>query len=92
VHTGHHFDADMFYVVFEKLRINKLANILDIGTRGHGTMTGRVSEQVENVFLTEKKDFLLIHGDTNLSMAGDQTATKLHIPVVYVEAGLCSPT
>jgi UDP-GlcNAc3NAcA epimerase len=90
VHTGQHFDANMSDVFFEEMQIPKPKYNLDINALGHGAMTGRMLEEIEKVLHTEQPDILLVYGDTNSTLAGALAATKLHIPVGHVEAGLRS--
>ena len=75
---------------FEELAIPAPKHHLGIGNLGHGAMTGQMLEKIEAVILEEKPDWLLIYGDTNSTLAGALAASKLHIPVAHVEAGLRS--
>lgn len=90
VHTGQHFDKNMSDVFFEEMEIPKPKYNLDINSVGHGAMTGRMLEGIENLLLKEKPDLLLVYGDTNSTIAGALAAKKLHIKVAHVEAGLRS--
>lgn len=90
VHTGQHFDANMSQVFFDEMEIPKPAYQLNINSLSHGAMTGRMMEEIEQVLLKEKPDFLLVYGDTNSTIAGALAAKKLHVKVGHVEAGLRS--
>lgn len=90
VHTGQHFDANMSDIFFQELEIPAPAHNLDIHGGHHGAMTGRMLAAVEQVCIAERPDAMLIYGDTNSTLAGALAASKLHIPVLHVEAGLRS--
>lgn len=90
VHTGQHFDKNMSDVFFEEMEIPKPKYNLDINSVGHGAMTGRMLEGIEELLIKEKPDLLLVYGDTNSTIAGALAAKKLHVKVAHVEAGLRS--
>ncbi len=90
LHTGQHYDAAMSDVFFREMAIPDPAHSLGIGGKSHGAMTGQMIEKIEQVLLNEKPDWVLVYGDTNSTLAGAIAASKLHIPVAHVEAGLRS--
>ena len=90
VHTGQHFDPKMSGDFFRELDLPEPAHNLGIQGGGHGAMTGGMMEALEPIFQAERPDAVLIYGDTNSTLAGSLTASKLHIPVAHVEAGLRS--
>ena len=90
VHTGQHFDKNMSEVFFEEMEIPKPKYNLDVNGLGHGAMTGRMLEGIEELIQSETPDLLLVYGDTNSTIAGALAAKKLHVKVGHVEAGLRS--
>ena len=90
VHTGQHYDANMSDVFFDEMKIPKPDYFLGIGGKSHGAMTGQMIERIEEVVLKEQPDWIMVYGDTNSTLAGAIVASKLHVKLAHVEAGLRS--
>lgn len=91
VHTGQHFDDNMYESFFREFGIVPPKYNLNIsnmsGASTHATQTGQILEHCERVLMKEQPDMVIVYGDTNSSMAGALAAAKLNIPVAHVEAG-----
>ena len=90
IHTGQHYDYEMSQVFFDELKIPPPRYNLDISGGSHAQMTGQMLESIEAVIIKESPDFVLVYGDTNSTLAGSLAASKIHVPVVHMEAGLRS--
>jgi UDP-GlcNAc3NAcA epimerase len=90
LHTGQHYDQGMSQVFHDELGIPEPGVQLAVGSGSHGDTTARMLQGIEQELLRGAHDLVLIYGDTNSTVAGALAASKLHIPIAHVEAGLRS--
>ena len=90
IHTGQHYDYEMSKIFFDQFHIPTPNYNLNIHENTHGKQTGKMIIEIEKILLKEKPDLTLVFGDTNSTLAGALTSTKLHIPTAHIEAGLRS--
>lgn len=86
VHTGQNYDYELNQIFFEDLGLRKPDYYLNVDTSSLGHVLGETLIRVEEVFLQEKPDAVLILGDTNAAIAGIM-AKRMKIPIYHMEAG-----
>ncbi|MBI2967385.1 MAG: UDP-N-acetylglucosamine 2-epimerase (non-hydrolyzing) [Bacteroidetes bacterium] len=90
LHTGQHYDENMSDVFFKEMGVPQPAYNLNIGSGMHGKQTAQMISGIEEIIVKEKPSCIVIYGDTNSTLAGALAGSKLHIPVVHIEAGMRS--
>lgn len=90
LHTGQHYDDNMSGQFFTELDIPQPKYNLGVGSSPHGAQTAAMLKGIEEIILSTHYDGMIIYGDTNSTLAGALAASKQHLPVYHIEAGLRS--
>jgi UDP-N-acetylglucosamine 2-epimerase (non-hydrolysing) len=90
VHTGQHYDESLSAGFFRDLGIPAPDVNLTVGSATHAVQTARIMERIEPVLCDTRPDWVVVYGDVNSTMAAAIVASKLHLRIAHVEAGLRS--
>lgn len=90
IHTGQHYDPSMSDVFFHQLGLPEPEENLGVGSGSHGTQTAALLVALEELFERRRPSRVVVYGDVNSTLAAAVCASKLHIPIAHVEAGLRS--
>lgn len=90
LHTGQHYDYKMSKVFFDNLGIKEPDIYLECGGGSHAVQTAKIMLAFEPILLENSFDLVMVAGDVNSTLACSLVASKMHIPVAHIEAGLRS--
>ncbi len=89
IHTGQHYDEKMSQIFFRQFRMQPDITI-HLTTANVNAQLGEIMTRLEELFITDRPDCLMVVGDVNSTLAGALVANKMHIPLVHLESGLRS--
>ena len=87
LHTGQHYDWEMWEVFIDELKLPKPHQFLGVKSGTHGKQLAKVIQRVESVLRASKPDIVVVEGDTNSALGAALAAQTLGISVAHVEAG-----
>ena len=90
VHTGQHYDFDLNDRLFVDLGLPAPDVNLEVGSGSHAIQTAEVMKRFEPVIDEYGPSCVVVVGDVNSTLACTLVASKKHVPVAHVEAGLRS--
>jgi len=90
VHTGQHYDKNMYHIFFDEVGLPKPDVDLNVGSGTHTWQITKIMANFEKVLHDFCPDWVFVVGDVNSTLAAALVSSKLNIMVVHVEAGLRS--
>jgi len=90
IHTGQHYDYKMSQIFFDELGLPYPDHFLHVGATSHAQMTGLILIRLDSILPKLKPDIVLVYGDTNSTLGAVLAASKFHIPIGHIEAGVRS--
>ena len=90
IDTGQHYDHALAGIFVDELAIPEPDFSLGVGSASHAEQLARMLPPLEEILIRERPASVVLYGDTNSTLGGALVASKLHIPIAHVEAGLRS--
>lgn len=90
VHTGQHYDYEMSEIFFKEFNLPKPDYNLEIGSGTQCFQIGEMVKGLEQIFLQNEFDLVIVYGDTNSTFAGSLAANRSGLKTAHVESGLRS--
>lgn len=87
VHTGQHYSYEMDKIFFEELRLKNPKYNLQVGSVSDAKQISKIWTGLEDIMTKENPDIVIVFGDTNSTIGGALAASKLHKPLMHIEAG-----
>lgn len=90
VHSGQHYDENMFNNIFTSLNMDQPDYIFNRSNDTKITTITKMMLDIEQVLLKEKPNKVIVFGDCDTTLAGALVANKLNIYLIHIEAGMRS--
>lgn len=90
VHTGQHYDRVMSAVFFDDLGLQAPDINLGVGSGSQAEQTAAILVAFDKVLAASPTSLVVVYGDVNSTVAAALAASKRHVPIAHVEAGLRS--
>src|SRR5690348_12150997 len=88
VHSGQHYDLMMGRIFFRDLQLREPDHRFELKEQPSHLQVATTMRDVADV--ARNSDLVIVHGDTNTTLAGALIANKLGRPLAHVEAGIRS--
>ena len=84
IHTGQHFDKNMYDIFFRDMGIPEPDYNLNV----RSSMVSKMLEEISKVLVEGNFDSVLVYGDTNSTLAGALAGRQLGLKVIHYESGV----
>ncbi|HII40164.1 MAG TPA: UDP-N-acetylglucosamine 2-epimerase (non-hydrolyzing) [Thermoplasmata archaeon] len=88
VHSGQHYDLMMDRIFFQEMGLRAPDHQFELKDQPPHLQVATTMRQIASV--AQDADLVVVHGDTNTTVAGALLANKLGRPLAHVEAGIRS--
>ena len=90
IHTGQHYDYDLFLKFIEEFEIRKPDIYISADISNPVNQVSSIMDKIGSVMNELRPSLVLIEGDTNSVLASALAALKSNIPIAHIESGLRS--
>lgn len=89
-HAGSEENEKTSLSSFEDLDLPRTSFYIPVGRGSHAAQTAKTMLEVEKILLEEQPDLVILSGHQDATLACGITASKMHIPIAHIDAGLRS--
>ena len=90
IHTGQHYDRELWSVFVEELELEPPRLDLGVGSGSQAQQVARTVERLVPVLGELDPGLVIVPGDVNSALGAALAATRAGIPIAHIEAGLRS--
>jgi UDP-N-acetylglucosamine 2-epimerase (non-hydrolysing) len=90
IHTGQHYDRELWSIFVEELELEAPRLDLGIGSGSHAQQVARTVERLVPVLRELDPELVVVPGDVNSALGAALAAAQGGIPIAHIEAGLRS--
>lgn len=88
IHTGQHYDDQLFTDFLIPLQLPKFSYIFEAGNKAPEDQFAYIISKVTKTLKEINPELVLVYGDTTSTSAGAIAASLCKVPIAHVEAGL----
>ncbi|MDH3276975.1 MAG: UDP-N-acetylglucosamine 2-epimerase (non-hydrolyzing) [Nitrosopumilus sp.] len=90
IFSGQHYDYDLGIKFFDELHLPRPDVKIKLSKNPPAHQMGEIIQKLSKILIKSKPEIVLVHGDTNTTLASTIASIKSEIPVGHVESGIRS--